>query len=155
MEKIEKPFWETTYSEEESAKTFNNGKPSWDVVEVLENRIHKGKVLDLGCGDGRNSLYAARLGYDVTAVDISEAGISKLNSLAINIFCADPKGVRVAARFMQIVIPSNIGVGFIFIFSLVLIIIGIKIIATDISSINAALKVEIIQITQKKPRVLV
>ena len=82
MRKIEKPFWETTYSEEETAKTFNNGKPSWDVVEVLESRITRGKVLDLGCGDGRNSLYAAELGYDVTAVDISEAGISKLNSLA-------------------------------------------------------------------------
>ena len=82
MKKMEKPFWETTYSEEDSAKTFNNGKPSWDVVEVLENHIHKGKVLDLGCGDGRNALYAAKLGYDVTAVDISEAGISKLNTIA-------------------------------------------------------------------------
>ena len=82
MGKIEKPFWETTYSEEESAKTFNNGNPSWDVVEVLENHIHQGSVLDLGCGDGRNALYAAKLGYDVTAVDISEAGISKLNDIA-------------------------------------------------------------------------
>ena len=82
MKKSEKPFWERTYSEEESAKTFNNGKPSWDVVEVLENHIHKGKVLDLGCGDGRNALYAAELGFDVTAVDISEAGISKLNTIA-------------------------------------------------------------------------
>ena len=82
MTGIKKPFWETTYLKEEATSTFNNGKPSWDVVEVLEKHIHKGKVLDLGCGDGRNALYAASLGYDVTAVDISEAGISKLNNLA-------------------------------------------------------------------------
>ena len=82
MEKIEKPFWETAYSIEESACTFNNGKPSWDVVEVLEKHLQTGRVLDLGCGDGRNALYAASLGYDVTAVDISNAGISKLNDLA-------------------------------------------------------------------------
>jgi tellurite methyltransferase len=48
----------------------------------LENHLQKGKVLDLGCGDGRNALYAASLGYDVTAVDISNAGVSKLNNLA-------------------------------------------------------------------------
>ena len=62
MNKTAKPFWETTYSEEDSAITFNNGNPSWDVVEVLENHIHQGRVLDLGCGDGRNALYAAKLG---------------------------------------------------------------------------------------------
>jgi tellurite methyltransferase len=82
MDKIEKPFWEATYSKEESASTFNDGKPSWDVVEVLEKHLHSGKVLDLGCGDGRNALYAASLGYEVTAVDISNAGISKLNDIA-------------------------------------------------------------------------
>jgi len=49
---------------------------------VLENSISNGKVLDMGCGDGRNALYAAKLGYDVTATDISEAGISKVNRLA-------------------------------------------------------------------------
>jgi tellurite methyltransferase len=82
MTKTEKPFWETTYLKNEAANTFNNGKPSWDVVEVLEKHLQNGRVLDLGCGDGRNALYAAKLGYDVTAVDISKAGISKLNTLA-------------------------------------------------------------------------
>jgi hypothetical protein len=32
MTGIETPFWETAYSKEGSANTFNNGKPSWDVV---------------------------------------------------------------------------------------------------------------------------
>ena len=82
MRETEKPFWESAYSRTGSPDTFNSGRPSWDVVEVLEKHLQKGKVLDLGCGDGRNALYAAGLGYDVTAVDISRAGIAKLKSLA-------------------------------------------------------------------------
>jgi tellurite methyltransferase len=39
-------------------------------------------VLDIGCGEGRNSLYLSESGLDVDAFDISEAGISKLKSIA-------------------------------------------------------------------------
>jgi len=38
----------------------------------------KRSVLDLGCGIGRNTLFLAELGFNVTAVDLSEAGIKKL-----------------------------------------------------------------------------
>jgi len=36
------------------------------------------KVLDLGCGVGRHALAYARLGLDVTAVDMAEQGLSEL-----------------------------------------------------------------------------
>lgn len=36
------------------------------------------KVLDLGCGVGRHALAYARLGLEVTAVDMAEAGLSEL-----------------------------------------------------------------------------
>jgi tellurite methyltransferase len=78
----DRPFWETSYSKTDAATTFNKGKPSWDVIEVLENHLTNGKVLDLGCGDGRNALYAANLGYDVTATDISQSAITKIIKLA-------------------------------------------------------------------------
>ncbi|MGG5836630.1 tellurite resistance methyltransferase TehB, partial [Huaxiibacter chinensis] len=37
--------------------------------------MNPGKTLDLGCGNGRNSLYLAANGFDVTAWDKNPAGI--------------------------------------------------------------------------------
>ena len=51
-------------------------------VELLAQMIPPGSVLDLGAGDGRNALYLAQKGFVVKAVDLSEAGIAKLNRLA-------------------------------------------------------------------------
>ncbi|MFW5902172.1 MAG: class I SAM-dependent methyltransferase, partial [Thermodesulfobacteriota bacterium] len=39
-------------------------------------------ALDLGCGEGRYSLYLASQGCHVTAVDCSRAGLSKLEKMA-------------------------------------------------------------------------
>ncbi|MFA5748135.1 MAG: methyltransferase domain-containing protein [Candidatus Absconditabacterales bacterium] len=39
------------------------------------------KVLDLGTGEGKDSIYLAKLGFDVTGVDISRPGIDKLNNI--------------------------------------------------------------------------
>lgn len=40
------------------------------------------EVLDLGCGEGRDSMFMARKGAKVTGVDISEPGLKKLNAVA-------------------------------------------------------------------------
>lgn len=39
----------------------------------------KGKILDIACGDGRNAIYLARLGYEVLAVDFCEEALERLN----------------------------------------------------------------------------
>ncbi|MDD5627612.1 MAG: methyltransferase domain-containing protein [Elusimicrobia bacterium] len=43
-------------------------EPSPYVLRFL-NRLKKGRLLDLGCGEGRHAIAAARLGFQVTAVD--------------------------------------------------------------------------------------
>ena len=40
------------------------------------------KVLDIGCGEGKDAVFLARCGYDVSAFDISEAGLEKTQRLA-------------------------------------------------------------------------
>ena len=47
------------------------------------------RVLDLGCGEGRDSVFFADRGFDVTGVDIARSGLSKAERLA----CV--RGVRV------------------------------------------------------------
>jgi SAM-dependent methyltransferase len=42
----------------------------------------KGRVLCVADGEGRNSVYLAEQGWEVTAVDISEAGVAKSRALA-------------------------------------------------------------------------
>lgn len=77
-----RPFWEESYRKTGSPDTFGGGKPSTELYDIV-NRLPQGaKVLDLGCGEGRNVLFLAEKGLDVTAVDISEAGIAKLRHLA-------------------------------------------------------------------------
>jgi ubiquinone/menaquinone biosynthesis C-methylase UbiE len=35
------------------------------------------KILDAGCGDGRNSIYLTKLGYDISGVDLSDSAIGR------------------------------------------------------------------------------
>lgn len=51
--------------------------------EVLEavGIVPAGKALDLGCGQGRNALFLAQHGFDVTAVDQNELALEILQSI--------------------------------------------------------------------------
>lgn len=54
-----------------------------------------GRALDLGAGEGRNAVWLARRGWQVTAVDFSDVGLAKAEALAhhaqvtIETVCAD------------------------------------------------------------------
>lgn len=87
-----RPFWEESYKRTVSPDTFGGGKPSAELYDIVNRLSHDAKVLDLGCGEGRNALFLAQNGLDVTAVDISEAGIAKLRHLA------HQKGLSVATE---------------------------------------------------------
>ena len=54
-------------------------------IPFLVDNIHilrKGKALDIAMGEGRNGIYLATQGFDVTGLDISEKGLEKAHALA-------------------------------------------------------------------------
>lgn len=62
------------------------GEPTKEFVAFFQS-LGEGdaKVLDVGCGQGRDALFIAKLGYHVTAIDFSPIGISDLkNDAAID-----------------------------------------------------------------------
>ncbi len=46
------------------------------VVELFEAE-NKGKVIDLGCGEGKDIIHFARNGFDTVGVDVSKPGLQK------------------------------------------------------------------------------
>ncbi|MCL2377847.1 MAG: helix-turn-helix domain-containing protein [Defluviitaleaceae bacterium] len=59
-------------------------QPSKMCLQILELIPPVGpvKILDIGCGEGKDAVFLARCGYDVSAFDISKAGIEKTKRLA-------------------------------------------------------------------------
>jgi len=55
------------------------------------------RVLDLGCGQGRNSVWLAGQGHDVTGLDVSDVGIGQARQLAAQV------GVDVDFRIADVV----------------------------------------------------
>ena len=66
-----RPIWNGVYSDQEAHVT---GYPNRFLADVVQGRT-PGRALDIGMGQGRNSLFLARLGWDVTGVDVSDKGI--------------------------------------------------------------------------------
>jgi len=71
-------MWDERYSAEGYAY---GTSPNEFLVENV-NHIPKGKVLSLAEGEGRNAVFLAKQGYDVTAVDGSVVGLNKARKLA-------------------------------------------------------------------------
>jgi tellurite methyltransferase len=50
-------------------------------VQIIDKYITAGSVLDLGAGEGKNSIFLSKLGFDVTAVEISEYAINNFKTV--------------------------------------------------------------------------
>ena len=71
-------FWDERYSKKEPTY-------GWEPNDFLRegiSRIPPGKVLCLAEGEGRNAVFLAKQGYDVTAVDQSAVGLAKARGFA-------------------------------------------------------------------------
>ncbi|MDJ0395584.1 class I SAM-dependent methyltransferase [Rhodococcus sp. G-MC3] len=78
--------WDAKYS----AKDLVYGAPpNPTLVEIATSRP-RGRALDLACGEGRNALWLATRGWEVTAVDFSAVGLTKGHRIARS----SPKSVR-------------------------------------------------------------
>ena len=77
---------EVSYYEENYRKDeyYWGVEPSSMCLKVLEllPPIRPLRLLDIGCGEGKDAVFFARCGYEVSAFDISEAGLEKTRRLA-------------------------------------------------------------------------
>lgn len=73
-----KDFWDNRYNNKEFAY---GKKPNLYFKKQLE-KLEPGKILFPAEGEGRNAVYAAKLGHEVSAFDISESGKTKAEILA-------------------------------------------------------------------------
>ncbi|MHC5067939.1 MAG: methyltransferase domain-containing protein, partial [Planctomycetota bacterium] len=71
-------FWNTRYAKAE----YCFGTAANPFVVEIADRIPPGPVLCLGEGEGRNAVWLAEQGFQVTAVDVAEAGLAKAEALA-------------------------------------------------------------------------
>lgn len=79
----------------------------------LKPPIKPYKVLDIGCGEGKDAVFLARNGYHVSAFDVSEQGLSKARELAdccgveIDFFKADVRDFRLETDY-NIILSSGV-----------------------------------------------
>lgn len=71
-------FWEKKFLSRSDSQL----PPETILIEDAAFFKEKGSVLDLACGDGRNALFLAGNGFEVTAVDFSEAALNRLKRFA-------------------------------------------------------------------------
>jgi tellurite methyltransferase len=98
-------------------QSFGGAKPgTWGVepsdgVAAAEQFLVPGRALDLGCGDGRNTLFLAHKGLHVTAVDIVPEAIANLKGYAaraklqerVDAVVADIEGYEIDGPYEDIV----------------------------------------------------
>lgn len=70
--------WDRRYDRE----AYIYGKEPVAFLRQQIDRLGSGKALDLAMGEGRNAVFLAQQGFDVTGVDISQVAIAKAERLA-------------------------------------------------------------------------
>ncbi len=93
MEKDIGKIWDEKFSRE---GYFYGFEPNVFIASKIDLLTPKGSILCLGEGEGRNAVYLASKGFDVTALDASAIGMSKALMLA------QKKGVSFKAQLLDL-----------------------------------------------------
>jgi SAM-dependent methyltransferase len=103
--------WNGVYSKEDSGiPTF----PNRFLAEMVRGR-KPGRALDVGMGQGRNSLFLARLGWEVTGIDVSDKGIDLARkeaarlSLKMNYVLSDISAFDVGKDRWELIVGVYVG----------------------------------------------
>ncbi|MGE2833544.1 class I SAM-dependent methyltransferase [Mycobacterium sp. SMC-4] len=86
-----KEHWENRYSER--TQIWSGRANHW--LEKVAGPLTPGRALDLGCGEGADSVWLAEKGWQVVGVDISETALERAAA------AAEQRGVGGRARFVQ------------------------------------------------------
>lgn len=70
----------TTFDDSYFTEKYGLTRTHSEVLHAMQF-VKPGKTLDLGCGNGRNSLYLAANGFDVTAWDKNAASINNIETI--------------------------------------------------------------------------
>ena len=103
---MSKDFWNKRYLEEQFAYGINPNEFYKSQIE----KLNPGKALFLGEGEGRNSVYAATLGWQVDAVDFSTSAkekalkLAKEKNVAINYTAADLNKYQFKKEYYDLVV---------------------------------------------------
>jgi ubiquinone/menaquinone biosynthesis C-methylase UbiE len=88
----ERKYWENKWTSSGKLPPNDFAKKTYAVIRNGNHRT----LLNIGCGDGRDSLYFAAKGLRVSALDFSKSGIENLKSLHpdIKTYLADIRRMR-------------------------------------------------------------
>lgn len=78
-------FWEQLYGQREQIWSGNANAVLAEVAETLQ----PGTALDLGCGEGGDTIWLAQRGWHITAVDISATALRRVTARAAAICVAN------------------------------------------------------------------
>ena len=67
---------EDSYTDAMGTEAYFSEHKDWPAHEQKSMEFVKGKVLDIGCGAGRHSLYLQEKGFDVLGIDISPLAVN-------------------------------------------------------------------------------